>query len=129
MKRWVASVVVAAMFAPSAAFAQESKKTDAPVADDPTVASRFPPQRYAYAGAGVFLLGGLGLSYWAQGQALRAETVSSARDAQETLQSARQSAATANLLYAMAGLTLAYGLVLEFLPPQAADKADLTFHF
>lgn len=127
MKRWLCSALVAAFLAPALARAQD-EEDDAPLAEA-SVDARFPPHRYAYAGAGLFLAGGLGFSYWAQGEARRAEKLANARDAERNLQTARQSAATANMLYALAGLTLAYGLVLEFLPEQAAAKADLTFHF
>lgn len=120
MKRHLTWVLAVTLLWPFGARAQD---------DDAPVALHLPPQRYAYAGAGVFLLGGIGFSYWARGQAERAETIASAREASEQLREAKTSAATANVLYTLAGLTLAYGLVLELLPEQAADKADLTFHF
>ena len=140
--------LLAPLAMPAAAFAQDRTRfDDAPIApaaptvlaqnasgeleldDDAPMQVRIPPKRYAYAGAGLFLIGGLGMSYWAQGQTLRAGSITSARDHQRILDNARTSAATANMLYAMAGLTLAYGVVLEFLPEPVAVKADLTFHF
>jgi hypothetical protein len=108
---------------PGTAWAQEDDDEDAPAQ------VRIPPHRYTYAGAGLFLAGGLGMSYWAQGQALRAGSISTAREHARAMDAARQSAATANMLYVMAGVTLAYGLALEFLPRPVAEKATLTFQF
>ena len=85
--------------------------------------------RYAFIGAGVLAAGGLVFGFIAHGQQERAKTLSSAADAAKTQEEARQSAATANVLYALAGATLVYALVLEFLPKPAAEKASLTFHF
>ncbi|MGA9525658.1 MAG: hypothetical protein WBV82_29635 [Myxococcaceae bacterium] len=105
---------------------------DAPRANlelDAPIESRLPPPRYAYAASGVLLLGGLGLGYWAQGEATRAHSLTHAADAADALRTARQSAATSNALYVLAGLSLAYGLVLEFLPEKTAKDADLSFEF
>lgn len=85
--------------------------------------------RYAFAAGGVLLLGGLGFGYFARGEAERARTLSSARESSSALARARAQAATANVLYGVAGATLLYGLVLELLPEPAAEKASLTFHF
>lgn len=85
--------------------------------------------RYAFIGGGVLLLGGLAFAYSAQGEARRAETIASARQAQQTLNGARQSAATANLFYGLAAVTFAYALVLELVPEPALEKTGLTFHF
>lgn len=93
------------------------------------VESSFPVHRYSLVGGGLFLLGGLGFGWVAQGTALRAQTLSGARDTQRALAEARAEAASANVLLGLAGLTLAYGLVLELLPPEIAEKATLTFHF
>jgi hypothetical protein len=85
--------------------------------------------RYAFLGAGALGAGGLVFSFIAHGQQERAKTLSSAGEAGRTIEDARQSAATANVLYALAGVTLVYALVLEFLPRPDAEKASLTFHF
>ena len=85
--------------------------------------------RYAYLGSGLLFVTGVVLAYSANGQALRAETITSAREATRALDDARQAALGANLCYAAAGLTLGYALVLEFLPEPAAERARLTFHF
>ena|SRR6516165_9321605 len=85
--------------------------------------------RYAFLGAAAFAGGGLIFGFIAHGQQERAKTLSSAAEASKTLDDARQSAATANMLYALAGATLVYALVLEFLPRQTAEKASGTFHF
>lgn len=85
--------------------------------------------RYAYAAGGVLLLGGVGLGYFSRGEARRASSLESARESRAVLQRARTAAATANVMYGVAGLTLAYGLLLEFLPEPAADAASLTYHF
>ncbi|MBX5483250.1 MAG: hypothetical protein IRZ16_15620 [Myxococcaceae bacterium] len=143
MKQILAWIVGAAVLAPSFGHAQGAAwRGDAPrrmrlvqSADDEGVAASttrspaFPPHRYTYVASGVFLVGAIGLSWWANGQANRAESIASAREARRELQEARETAAGANLLYALAGVTLAYGVVLEFLPDDVADKADLTFHF
>jgi len=106
--------------------------------DSPRVKSPPPKQkpeespqyhRYAFIGAGVLAAGGLVFGFIAHGQQERAKTLSSAAEAAKTQEDARQSAATANVLYALAGATLVYALVLEFLPKPAAEKASLTFHF
>ncbi len=85
--------------------------------------------RYAFLGAGALAVGGLVFGFIAHGQQERAKTLSSAAETAKTLDDARQSAATANVLYALAGATLVYALVLEFLPEPAAEKASLTVHF
>lgn len=85
--------------------------------------------RHAYAAGGILLLGGAAFGYFSWGEARRAESLETARESRAALERARTAAATANVMYAMAGLTLAYGLVLEFLPEPAADAASLTYHF
>lgn len=130
--------LLAPLALPSAVFAQQR-----PLAPEATIPlkqnaegdlplhlqARVPSGRYAFAGGGLLLVGGVGMSYWAQGQSRRAGSITQARDHQRILDNARASAATANMLYALAGLTLAYGVVLEFLPEPVAEKADLTFRF
>jgi hypothetical protein len=85
--------------------------------------------RYAFVAAGALGVGGLIFGFIAHGQQERAKTLSSAAETTKALDDARQSAATANVLYAVAGATLVYALVLEFLPEPAAEKASGTFHF
>jgi hypothetical protein len=85
--------------------------------------------RYAFLGAGALGAAGLIFGFVSHGQQERAKSLSSAAEAANTLEDARQSAATANVLYALAGATLVYALVLELLPEPAAEKASLTFHF
>jgi hypothetical protein len=124
----VASALVLTLALPGVAAAAE---------DEPTVTSDTPERppatlhehRYAFIAGGVLLLGGAGLGYLAQGDLARARTSTSARDATAALGRAQASAATANVLYGLAGATLIYGLVLEFLPEPVAEKASLTFHF
>ncbi len=99
-------------------------------ADAPTrAASELHGHRFAFAAGGVLLLGGLGFGYFSQGEAARARNLGSASEAGAALDRARTQAATANVLYGLAGATLLYGLVLELLPEPAAEKASLTFHF
>lgn len=96
----------------------------------PTVeSSGFPKHRYAYVAGSVFLLAGLGAGYVAQGDAARAQSVSSAADARGAIADARFASSTGSLLYVLAGVTLAYGLLFEFLPRDVLDRATLTFHF
>jgi hypothetical protein len=85
--------------------------------------------RYAYAAGGLLLLGGVGFGYFSRGEARRAESLEPARESRAALNRARTAAATSNVMYGVAGLTLAYGLLLEFLPEPAADAASLTYHF
>jgi hypothetical protein len=85
--------------------------------------------RYAYIASGGLLLAGVGFGYFSRGEAKRAQSLESARESQAALGRARTAAATANLMYGVAGLTLAYGLVLELLPEPAAEAASLTYHF
>ncbi|WNG18012.1 hypothetical protein [Cystobacter fuscus] len=113
------------------ALAAEPSASAAPTAmDAPTQApSGLHGHRYAFVGGGVLLLGGIGFGYFAQGEAARARNLASASESSAALGRARAQAATANVLYGLAGATLLYGLVLELLPEPAAEKASLTFHF
>lgn len=102
--------------------------------DDPSqwleaLGRNVPPRRYAYViGA---IIGGTGLvfAYQAQGEAKRAETITSALEAQRAVGNARASAALANVMYGLAGAAILLALILELLPEPAAEKAALTFHF
>lgn len=108
------------------AVAAEPTTLDAPARRDAPVLHG---HRYAFVAGGVLALGGLGLGFFAQGEAKRAQSLESARDARATLDRARTAAATANLLYITAGAAVLYGLALELLPPRAADAASLTYRF
>jgi hypothetical protein len=123
----VASALVLTLGLPAAA-AASPRAPDAPerAASEP---SGLHGHRYAFVAGGLLLLGGAGFGYLAQGEANRARTLSSARDSGAALDRARASAATANVLYGVAGMTVLYGLVLELLPEPAAEKASLSFHF
>ncbi|WP_240360715.1 hypothetical protein [Pyxidicoccus caerfyrddinensis] len=125
--RLVASVLLLTLAVPaSAARAAEPAAVDAPVrAPTPVLHGH----RYAFVAGGVLALGGLGLGFFAQGEARRAQSLESAHDARVTLDRARTAAASANLLYATAGAAVLYGLVLELLPQPAAEAASLTYHF
>jgi hypothetical protein len=111
--------------------------SDAPEAESTSVLPTLPEfpnidltrHRYAFVGGGLLLLGGLAFGYSAQGEAKRAETISSAREMNRTLEAAHASSATANILYALAATTIGYAIVMEVLPEPAAEKASLTFHF
>ena len=86
-------------------------------------------QGFAFAGGGAFLVAGLAFGYSAQGETKRAETISNAREASRTLDGARAAAATANVLYGLAGVSTLYALALLVLPEPTAQKASLSFHF
>jgi hypothetical protein len=88
-----------------------------------------PPRRYAYVLGAV--LGGTGavFAYQAQGEAKRAETIGSALEAQRAINSARASAALANVMFGLAIAAVVLAIVLEFIPEPVAEKASLTFHF
>ena len=120
-----------AVVTPHSAWAAERSDSPRVQAPKPKQEAKESPQyhRYAFIGAGVLAAGGLVFGFIAHGQQERAKTLSSAAEAAKTREDARQSAATANVLYALAGATLAYALVLELLPKPAAEKASLTFHF
>ncbi|MCY1014372.1 hypothetical protein [Pyxidicoccus sp. MSG2] len=124
--RLVATVLLLTFAMPAGARAAEPSAVDAPVrAPTPVLHGH----RYAFVAGGVLALGGLGLGFFAQGEARRAQSLESAHDARVTLDRARTAAASANLLYATAGAAVLYGLVLELLPQPAADAASLTYHF
>lgn len=113
---------------------KEAPQASAPVAalDAPTrepESSFIRGHRYAYVAGGLLLLGGVGFGYFSRGEARRAESLESARESSAALSRARTAAATSNVMYGVAGLTLAYGLLLEVLPEPAADAASLTYHF
>jgi hypothetical protein len=116
---------------------EEAKEEEGEVEDEdeakpievPAFLTTFPPRRATYIIGGAFLVGGLAFAFSAQGEAKRSETITSAVEAQNALVNARASAATASVMYGLAAATLAYALMLEFLPEQVAEKASLTFHF
>ncbi|HEX8821970.1 MAG TPA: hypothetical protein VF794_18730 [Archangium sp.] len=120
----MASALVLTLGLPASA--ESPRPSDAPTAQ---VSSGFPGHRYAFVAGGLVLLGGAAFGYFAHGESQRARTLSSARESGVAYDRARTHAATANVLYGVAGLSLAYGLVLELLPEPAAEKASLTFHF
>lgn len=91
--------------------------------------SPFPEHRYGYVAGGALALAGAGFGFLAWGEATRAGTLKLAPDATASLELARQHAATANLLYGLAGATVLYALALELLPRPAAELASLTLHF
>lgn len=109
--------------------AEKAKDSTPLIAERPKEKEDPKYHRYAFLGAGALGAGGLVFSFIAHGQQERAKTLSSAGESARTIEDARQSAATANVLYALAGATLVYALVLEFLPRPEAEKASLTFHF
>ncbi len=121
--RLVSCALVLTLGLPAAA-AEPSRAADAPER-----AAGLHGHRYAFVAGGLLLLGGGAFGYLAQGESNRARTLSSARESHAALQRAQANAATANLLYAVAGVTVVYGLVLELLPEPAAEKASLTFRF
>ncbi|WP_434379848.1 hypothetical protein [Melittangium boletus] len=106
-------------------------------ADEPSVASDTPARapsglyghRYAFAAGGLLFLGGAGFGLLAREESARARGLSSASASATAYDRARTSAATANVMYGLAGAAIVYGLVLELLPEPAAEKASLTFHF
>jgi hypothetical protein len=121
--RRVACALVLTLGLPATA-AEPSRAADAPAR-----ATGLQGHRYAFVAGGFLLLGGAGFGYLAHGESQRARTLSSARESGAALDRARANAATANLLYAVAGAAVVYGLVLELLPEPAAEKASLTFRF
>ena len=120
-----------------AAAVEKSEKSEK-TADKPEISEKpeedkpsagFPRYRYGYVIGGGFLVAGLALAYSAQGEAKRAETIGTAREASQALENARASAATANVIYGAAAATLVVALLFEILPEPVAEKASLTFHF
>jgi hypothetical protein len=97
-------------------------------ADDPKP-DLFPAHRLGYVAGGALALTGAAFGLVARSEASRASTVTSARESTEALRLARDHAATANLCFAMAGVTVVYALVVEFLPRPAADATSLAFRF
>lgn len=120
--------------APEKAAAPAEKATaeaeeELPEVKEATFLTAFPPRRYTYIVGGAFLIGGLAFAFSAQGEAKRSETITSAVEAQNALVNARASAATASVMYGLAAATVAYALLLEFLPEPVAEKASLTLRF
>lgn len=117
-----------------AAVADDDDDDDVDFEDSPAkwieaINRNVPPRRYAYVlGA---IIGGTGLvfAYQAQGEAKRAETITSALEAQRAVNNARASAAVANVMYGLAATAVVIALVLEFIPEPLAEKAALTFRF
>lgn len=89
----------------------------------------FRVHRYAYFLGGGLLVTGLAFAYFAQGEAKRAETIGTAREAAQALGNARASAATSNVVYGLAISTLVVALLFEVLAEPTAQAASLTFHF
>ncbi|WXH33122.1 hypothetical protein WA016_07123 [Myxococcus stipitatus] len=125
--RLLSTALIVALGLPLTASADEpTAAVDAPVR---APASGLHGHRFAFVAGGVLAVGGLGLGFYARGEARRAQGLTSARDAREGLDRARSASTAANLMYAAAGAAVLYGLVLELLPDEAADAANLTYHF
>jgi hypothetical protein len=95
----------------------------------PATSDSFPVHRLGYVTSGGLALTGAAFGFIARSEAIRAGTLTSARESSATLVQARDHAATANFCFALAGATALYALVLEFLPRPAADAASLAFRF
>jgi hypothetical protein len=108
---------------------EEEEEADEQPAATPTFLTTFPPHRYTYIASGAFIVGGLVFAFAAQGEAKRSDTLTSAVESQNALNSARASAAMSSVFWALAASTLVSAVVLEFLPEKVAEKATLTFHF
>lgn len=91
--------------------------------------SGFARHRYGYIIGAGFLVTGLALAYSSQGEAKRAETIGTAREASQALENARASAASANVFYGVAIAALAVTILFEIIPEPLARSASLTFHF
>lgn len=89
----------------------------------------FARHRYGYLIGAGFLVTGLALAYSSQGEAKRAETIGTAREASQALENARASAASANVIYGIAIASLVVTILFEVIPEPLANKASLTFHF
>ena len=137
-RRLLVSVLALTLALPAAAEQAQAPEPKPAPASVPAAALDLPTRgaepfihgyRYSYVAGGVLLLGGVGFGYFARGEGKRAQSLESARESRIALDRARAAAATANLMYGVAGLTIAYGVLLEFLPEPAADAASLTYHF
>ena len=115
-----------------------TKPEKTPAAETPEISEKpeddkpsagFLRHRYGYVIGGGFLVAGLAFAYSAQGEAKRAETIGTAREASQALENARASAATANVIFGAAAASLVVALLFEILPEPIAEKASLTFHF
>jgi hypothetical protein len=73
---------------------------------------------------GGLALGGLGLGFFAQGEARRAQSLESAHDARVTLDRARTAAASANLLYATAGAAVLVRTGAGAAPPAGRRRGE-----
>jgi hypothetical protein len=70
---------------------------------------------------------GFGLTYWAQGEVRRANSLALATDARKTYQTAQTTIAGANLLFCVAGAFAVYALLAEFLPTSNDGTLTLSF--
>src|SRR5262245_4897880 len=120
-RRWA---LIAALCAPLVARAAE---TSTETSSKPVEKSGH--RHYAFFAGGALLVGGTVFGFVAHGQSERAKTLDRAAEASKGLDDAKQSAATANMLYAAAGVVMIYAVLLELLPEATAEKASLTFHF
>lgn len=109
--------------------AAPSSSAESAITQTPEVRRPWPRHRYVMIAGGAVFAGGLAFAYAAQGEAKRAETIGSAREAVRAQDNARAAAATANVMYGLALATLAYATILEFLPESAVRRLSLTFHF
>jgi hypothetical protein len=135
----VRTVAVILLCAQVAFAADPPKPKDLPVVEEDSslsedVLKRMTPEegrehRYLFLVGGVSAAIGLGLSYWAQGEARRANTLFTAPDARKAFDNARGTAAGANVLFAVAVVSVGYGLFLELLPKDIASKAAINRHF
>jgi hypothetical protein len=121
LSRTLALVLTVLLVSPRGARAEEGEP-----ASETTFTWR---HRYAYAGSAAFLIGGLVAGYVAQQDSANAKTATTATATHSAILGAQNASGTANLLYILAGVTLVYGLLFEFLPRSVTDRATLTFHF
>jgi hypothetical protein len=111
-----------------------TEEDDADIEENPSkwllvLSQRVPPRRYAYVLGAALGAIGLVFAYQAQGEAKRAQTITSADEARAAVSNAQASASLANVMYVLAALAGLWAVALEFLPEPAAEKASLTFHF
>jgi hypothetical protein len=85
--------------------------------------------RYLFVGAVISASIGFGLTYWAQGEVRRANSLNLAVDSRRTYQTAQATISGANVLFAVAGAFAVYGLLAELLPRDSGADGSLTLNF
>jgi len=100
-------------------------------ADAPVLVDERPTHshRHAFVVGGLLAVTGAAFGLAAADDMQGAKDAVHARRALKNAENARASAASANVFFALAGVAVIYGVVMELLPDDVAEKAQLRFEF